>query len=100
VVSRTAKKIKSRSDRVRMLPWAAVLQAAAVVGSRWRKLSSKERERVRGLLRQSGGRPGNLSPRERKELRKLAGKLDLKGMGKDLMALRRGRGRLGRRRGH
>jgi hypothetical protein len=49
------------------------------------------------LLRDSGGRPSNLSEKERKELRKLAGKLDLRGLGRELTALlgrgRRGRGR-------
>ena len=37
---------------------------------------------------------GNLRPdhgKERDELRRLAGKADLKGMGRDLVALRRGR---------
>jgi transposase len=89
----------SRGGRIKALPWAAVLQAGMVVGDRWRRLSEKDRLRVRTLLRQSGGRPSKLSARERKELRQLAGKLDLKGMGRDLLPLARSRGRRRGRRG-
>jgi hypothetical protein len=88
----------SRRGRIKALPWAAVLQAGMVVGDRWRRLSEKDRLRARTLLRQSSGRPSNLSAKERKELRQLAGKLDLKGMGRELLPLARGHGR-GRRRG-
>jgi hypothetical protein len=90
---------KSRGGRLKALPWAAVLQAGMVVGDRWRSLSEKERLRARRLLRESGGRLSKLTPKERKELRQLAGKLDLKGMGRDLLPLVRGRGRGRTRRG-
>ena len=97
---RTAKKSSSsRSGRIKALPWAAVLQGVVVVGRRWRGLSAKDRERIKQLLAESGGRVNRLSDKQRKELRKLAGKLDLKGMGRELIALRSGRGRWGRRRG-
>jgi hypothetical protein len=89
----------SRRGRIKALPWAAALQAGMVVGDRWRRLSEKDRLRVRSLLRQSGGRPGNLTSKERRELRQLAGKLDLKGMGRELLPLARGRGRRRGRRG-
>jgi hypothetical protein len=65
-------------DRLKALPWALVLQAGLVVGKRWRALSTSDRARIARLLRDSGGRPANLRPKERKELRKLAGKLDLR----------------------
>jgi hypothetical protein len=79
---------------LKALPWAALLQAGVVIGKRWRGLSGKERDRLARLIRTSGGRPSNLSEKERKELRKLAGKLDLRGLGRELAALgRRGRGR-------
>jgi hypothetical protein len=99
---RSVKQSKSRVERARALPWAAVLQGAVLLGRRWRSLSAKERERLRSLLGASGGRVSNLTARERKELRKLAGKLDLRGLGRDLLPLvrgGRGRGRRGRRRG-
>jgi hypothetical protein len=76
------------------VPWAALLQGWMIVGRRWGALSRKERARFAGLVRKSRGRVGNLSVRERLELRKLARRLDLKGMGRELIALKRGgRGR-------
>jgi hypothetical protein len=96
-MARTSKNASSRSERVRALPWAALLQGVVIVGRRWQKLSSKDRERIKELLAESGGRVNRLSSKQRKELRKLAGKLDLKGMGKELMALRALRGRRRRR---
>jgi hypothetical protein len=98
-MSRGAKQSSSRVEKAKAFPWAAILQGVVVVGRRWRGLSAKERERLKTLLAESGGRINTLSSRERRELRKLAGKLDLKGMGKELMALRAVRGRRRRRRG-
>ena len=92
----TAKSSRSGIDRARALPWAAVAQAGLLVGRRLGKLSAAERERLATLVRRSGGRPGTLSEKERKELRKLAGKLDLRGIPAELTALIRGR-RPGRR---
>jgi len=89
---------RSRTERLRALPWAAILQGGVVVGRRWRALSSNDRARLAELLRQSRGRLGNLSDKQRSELRKLAGKLDLKGMGGELLALRSARQAAGRRR--
>jgi hypothetical protein len=98
-VSRRGVTRKSKLDRVRALPWVAVAQAVVAIGRRWRALSAKERARLTYLARESRGRPGNLSIRERLELRKLVGKLDLKGMGRELLPLaRRRRGRCRRSR--
>jgi hypothetical protein len=79
------------------VPWALLLRAVMVVGKRWTTLSSKERARFTQLVRQSRGRASNLSVKQRLELRKLARKLDLKGIARDLGPLARGGGR-GRRR--
>jgi len=98
-MSRGAKHSSSRVEKAKSVPWAAILQAVVVVGRRWRGLSSKDRERIKALLAESGGRVNRLSSKQRRELRKLAGKLDLKGMGKELMALGAVRRRRGRRRG-
>jgi len=67
---------KSKRQRVRALPWAALAQAVFAIRRHWQSLSEKDRARVSGLVRESGGRWGNLSSKERAELRKLAGKLD------------------------
>ena len=90
--SRSAQDEGKRS-RLRALPWAALLQVGVAFGDRWRSLSPKDRTRLSELLRSSRGRVGNLSGKERGELRKLVGKLDLKGMGRELVPLLRGRGR-------
>jgi len=82
---------KSPSDRVKALPWAAMLSATVVVGERWRALSQKDRARLTELLRESRGRLANLTEKERKELRRLAGKLDVKGMSRDLVLIARAR---------
>jgi hypothetical protein len=84
---------KTGRDRVRALPWAALLQAGFVLGRRVSKLSARDRARLGSLLRESRGWPGRLRAKERAELRKLIGKLDLKGMGRELKPLARGRGR-------
>ena len=90
---------------VRAVPWITIAQITVIVGRRWAALSAKERARMAELAHRSGGRLRNLSVRERMELRKLAHKLDLRGMGRELLALRhvqrrrrrRGRGRRGKR---
>ena len=88
---------KTKLDRVKALPWAVLLQAGVAFGTRWRALSEKDRARLTRLVRDSRGRLGNLSSKERSELRKLTGKLDLKGMGRELLPLLRGQRRRKRR---
>ena len=73
------------------------MQAVLAIGERWRGLSQRDRARLTRLVRDSRGRLGNLSARERDELRKVVRKLDLKGMGREVVPLLRG-GRRKRRR--
>lgn len=99
-MAKSSKQPKSKIEKARALPWAAALQVVVVVGRRWRNLSEKDRARAGRLVRESRGRLGNLSSKERQELRRIAGKLDLRGMAGDLVSVvRGGRGRRGRRRG-
>jgi len=99
-MSKSAKAPKSKLDRAKDLPWIPMLQLGVAFGDRWRSLSEKERARFASLLRESGGRLGSLTSKERKELRKLAGKLDLKGLGGEVAGLARRAGfPRGRRRG-
>jgi hypothetical protein len=81
---------KSKVDRVKDLPWLALLQAVVVVGRRWSALSQKDRLRLTALVRESRGRVGNLSVKQRVELRRLVRKLDPKGAGRELLPLMRG----------
>lgn len=98
-MSRSSKspKSKSKGDRAKALPWAAVLRFVVVVRGHWRTLSEKDRATLTALVRESRGRWGNLSAKERAELRKLVGKLDLKGIARDMSGLARG-GRARRKR--
>jgi hypothetical protein len=82
---------KSKLDRAKDLPWLMMLQGAVVLGRRWTALSEKDRARLTRILRDSGGRMGRLSAKERAELRRLAGKLDLKGASRELMLIRAAR---------
>jgi hypothetical protein len=75
-----------RSSRLKALPWAALLQVVLAAGERWRRLSDRDRARLKRLVRDSRGRVGHLNSKERNELRKLVRKLDLKGMGRDVVA--------------
>jgi hypothetical protein len=77
----------ARLERVKALPWAVLLQGGALAGKRWRTLSAKDRRRITDLIRRSRGVPGNLSVRERTELKRLIGKLDVKAAGRDLLSL-------------
>jgi hypothetical protein len=82
-------KESSKRDRAKALPWAAALRSVVVVRRHWQSLSEKDRARVTALARDSRGRWGNLNAKERAELRKLAGKLDLKGIARDVSGLAR-----------
>ncbi len=78
---------RSKVDRVKSVPWLLLLQAAVVLGKRWSALSAKDRARLTRLVRQSRGRAGNLSVRERLELRRLGRKLDVQGASRELLPL-------------
>ena len=84
---------KSKLARVKDLPWALLLQMGVVLGKRWRSLSAKERARLTQLTRESQGRLSNLSDKQRKELKKLVGKLDPKRTSRELVLLTRARRR-------
>ena len=82
---------KSRLKRTaEAVPWVTIGRGGLIVGKRWAALSAKERARFTQLVRDSRGRVSNLTAKQRQELRKLAGKLDLKGMSSELLPLVRG----------
>ena len=89
--SKQAEQDKSKLGRVKDLPWALLLQIGVVLGKRWRSLSAKDRARLTELTRESRGRLGNLSAKERKELKKLMGKLHPKRTARELVLLTRAR---------
>ena len=83
--------------RLRAIPWTMMLRVGLTLGRRVTALSAKDRRRLAALVRQSRGRPGNLSDRERRELMAIVGELDLLGVARELSVLSR-RGRRRRRR--
>ena len=93
-----AEQDKSKLQRVKDLPWALLLQMGLVLGRRWRSLSAKDRTRLAELTRESRGRLGNLSAKERRELKKLVGKLHPRRTARDLVLLTRARRRRRKRR--
>jgi hypothetical protein len=68
----------------RAIPWALLFEAVVVARDHWHKLSPGEREHLAALVRKSRGRPGNLNASERRDVRRLAAKLDLPGLRRDL----------------
>ena len=91
-------KTKTKADVVRELPWAAMLQTGLIAGRRWRALSAKDRARLSALVRESGGRLSNLSLKQRVELKRLAGKIDLRAGVREVAILARVEARRRRRR--
>ncbi|MEA2307337.1 MAG: hypothetical protein QOH43_4617 [Solirubrobacteraceae bacterium] len=81
-----------RLTRVRAIPWMIVLQAGMAAGHHWRHLDAHERTRLKHLIVLSKGRPGNLSAKERAEVKQLASKLDLPGLARAATSMG-GRGR-------
>jgi hypothetical protein len=75
----------TRFTRLRAVPWLLLFEIARGVHSHiMDTLTPAERRRVTQILRKSKGNPANVTPREREELRRLAGKVDLRRLGQDL----------------
>ena len=75
----------SRFTRIRAVPWLLVFEVARGVHSHvMDALSPAERRRVGEILRRSKGNPTKITLREREELKRLAGKLDVRRLAQDL----------------
>jgi len=79
--------------RTRIMPWIALYELATAAGAEWRGLSSAEREKVTRLVVKSRGWPSNLSRRERAEVKRIVGKVDLQRVARELVPKVVGRGR-------
>jgi len=62
--------------RVPIFRLLVIAQLGLLVGEHVRKLSPRERQRLVWLVRKARGRPRNLRPSERDELRDLVSKLE------------------------
>lgn len=83
----------------RQLPVLLLLDALMAAREHWDMLSPAERARLQALLVSSRGRRQNLTKREQLEVRRLAKKLDLPGLGRTIVGSgqRHRRGPFGRR---
>ena len=77
-----------RVDRLRAVPWLLIFEGLRLLRAHLDSLTPKERKRVAEILRKSKGNPTNVTPAERAELRRLAGKLDMPRLARDLAGLR------------
>lgn len=68
----------------RRFPIIMLAQAAIALREHWKLLDPKERSELARLLRDSKGRPGNLTKKERDELRRIVHKLDLLRLGRSV----------------
>lgn len=78
-----------RLTGVRALPWTILLELAVKLREHWRTLTPGERAHLSALIRKSQGRPGNLSARERDDVRRLVRKLELASLGREVLPLGR-----------
>jgi hypothetical protein len=81
----------------RAIPWLVLLELAQAAQRHWNHLTPGERAHLTALIKKSAGRPGNLTARDKDDVKRLVGKMDVPGMGRDLLPharrLRRGASR-------
>ena len=73
----------------RRIPWIILFEAVIAAHRRWRDLQPDDRNRLAHLVRKSRGRPYLLTREERTEFRQIASRLDLVGLGRELLPLGR-----------
>jgi hypothetical protein len=71
--------------RALRLSWLlAAVETALATRRHWQRIEPGTRRRLRELVIKSRGNPSNLTPHERRELRRLAGQLDLRTLVREL----------------
>ncbi len=58
------------------MPWVMVFELAVTLRKHWKRLDPKDRARLTELIKKSQGRPMRLTASERKDVRRLVGKLE------------------------
>jgi hypothetical protein len=85
-----------RITRFRAVPWLLLLDTARTVQLHVRdNLDPDDRRRVADIARRTKGDPRRVTDREKADLKKIAGRLDLPGLGRSLLPYA---GSVGRRR--
>jgi hypothetical protein len=69
----------------RAIPWLLLLELGKLAREHWGKLTPGEQAHLTALIRKSGGRPGNLTARDKADVKRLARKLDVPGLGRGLL---------------
>ncbi len=69
----------------KLSPWMVALEAAMVARRQWQHLDHADQRRLRHLVGKARGGPSAYSPAERNEIKRLVGKLDPVGAGKQLL---------------
>ena len=64
--------------RMRALPWMLLYELATVVHAQWQDLPAGDRDKLTRLATKSRGLPTNLTARERAEVKRILGKVDLR----------------------
>jgi hypothetical protein len=78
--------------RLRAIPWFVLLQALMAVRDEWSRLPQHDRARLTEIVRHART-TRSLSPRDRDDLRRIAGSIDKAALGRAVVAARsRGRG--------
>ena len=75
----------SRLSKVRAVPWLIVFEAARVASKHFTDVTSPaERRRLREILTRTKGMPQLLTEVEKRDLRRIGKKVDLKALGTEL----------------
>ncbi|HEU0317968.1 MAG TPA: hypothetical protein VFR49_11605 [Solirubrobacteraceae bacterium] len=63
--------------RLRALPWMLLYELATVAHAQWQELPAADRDKLTRLAVKSRGLPTNLTARERAEVKRILGRIDL-----------------------
>jgi hypothetical protein len=65
-----------RTPGRKAVPWLLLLDVAMILRDHWGFLDDRDRRELSRIVGKSKGRPGNLTPQERRELVRILRKLD------------------------
>jgi hypothetical protein len=70
---------------MRALPWLLLYELATVAHAQWQDLPAGDRAKLTRLATKSRGIPTNLTARERAEVKRILGKVDLQHIARQLV---------------
>ncbi len=75
------------------MPWWLLYELVTVANAQWKELTESDRERLRRLVIDSRGWPGNLTATERREVSRIVSRIDLRRMAFEMLPRVSGRKR-------